>query len=146
MVDFLFNFYLEFRHLVFDDQEFKMKRSRMIDSFFKPRSSSGNGNGENTNAINNNDQHIEVQLTDEQTPNHGTSAPCPEYIAITLADLTKGLVRLGKNSIYLMADRLLRLVITLPISTKTTKRVFSAVKLAKTHTITKMGDGFCGAT
>jgi hypothetical protein len=51
MVDFLFIFYLPFRHLAFD-QEFKTKRLRTIDSFFKPRSSSGNGNSENTNAIN----------------------------------------------------------------------------------------------
>ena len=41
-----------------------------------------------------------------------------------------------------MVDRLLRLVITLPVSTATTERVFSAVKLAKTRTRTKMGDGF----
>ena len=72
MINFLFNFYLQFRHLAFD-QEFKMKRLRTIDSFFKPRSSSGNGNDENTNAINNNDRHIEP--TDEQTPNQGTFAP-----------------------------------------------------------------------
>ena len=47
-------------------------------------------------------------------------------------DLTKGLVRLDKNSIYPMVDRLLRLVITLLISTATTARVFLAVKLTKT--------------
>jgi hypothetical protein len=56
----------------------------------------------------------------------------------SLADITKGLVRLGKNSFYPMVDRLLRLVITLPVSTTTTERVFSAVKLAKTRTRTKM--------
>jgi hypothetical protein len=62
-----------FNCLVFD-QEFKMKRSRStrIDSYFKPGSSSGNGNGENTNAINSNDQHIEVQPIVEQTPVQGT--------------------------------------------------------------------------
>ena len=60
-----------------------------------------------------------------------------------LADLTKGLVRLVKNSIYPMVDRLIRSVITLPVSTATTERVYPAVKLAKTHIRTKMGDGLC---
>jgi hypothetical protein len=41
----------------------------------------------------------------------------------SLADLTSRLVKVGKASIYPMVDRLLRLVITLPIS---------AMKLIKT--------------
>jgi hAT family C-terminal dimerisation region len=41
-----------------------------------------------------------------------------------------------------MVDRLLRLLITLPISTATTERVFSAMKLIKTGLQNRMGDGF----
>ena len=43
---------------------------------------------------------------------------------------------------YSMVDRLLRLVITLPVSTVTTERVFSAMKLIKTRLQNKMGDDF----
>ena len=60
----------------------------------------------------------------------------------TLAALTSGLFKTGKYSSYPMVDRLLRLVLTLPVSTATTERCFSAMKLTKTHLICTMGDGF----
>jgi hAT family C-terminal dimerisation region len=60
----------------------------------------------------------------------------------SLADLTSRLVKVGKASIYPMVDRLLRLVITLPISTATTERAFSAMKLIKTGLRNRMGDDF----
>ncbi|XP_022682320.1 zinc finger MYM-type protein 1-like isoform X2 [Setaria italica] len=60
----------------------------------------------------------------------------------TLADLTSGLFKTGKYSSYPMVDRLLRLVLTLPVSTATTERCFSAMKLAKTRLRCTMGDGF----
>ena len=41
-----------------------------------------------------------------------------------------------------MVDRLLRLVLTLPVSTATTERCFLAMKLAKTRLTCTMGDGF----
>ena len=41
-----------------------------------------------------------------------------------------------------MVDRLLRLVLTLLVSTATTERCFSAMKLAKAHLRCTMGDGF----
>ena len=41
-----------------------------------------------------------------------------------------------------MVDRLLRLVITLPVSTATTERAFSAMKLVKTRLRNRMGDNF----
>uniref|UniRef100_A0A8R7PFZ6 HAT C-terminal dimerisation domain-containing protein n=1 Tax=Triticum urartu TaxID=4572 RepID=A0A8R7PFZ6_TRIUA len=41
-----------------------------------------------------------------------------------------------------MVDRLLRLVITLPVSTATTERAFLAMKLIKTHLRNRMGDDF----
>ena len=43
---------------------------------------------------------------------------------------------------YPMVDRLLRLVITLPVSTATAERAFSAMKIIKTRLRSKMGDDF----
>jgi hypothetical protein len=60
----------------------------------------------------------------------------------SLADLTAGLVKTGKVSMYSMVDRLLRLVITIPVSTATMERAFSAMKLIKTCLLNKMGDDF----
>ncbi len=63
-------------------------------------------------------------------------------ILSSLADLTSGLVKLGKDSSYPMVDRLLRLVLTLPVSTATTERAFSAMKIVKTRLRSKMGDAY----
>ena len=41
-----------------------------------------------------------------------------------------------------MIDRLIRLVLTLPISTATTERAFSAMKLLKTRLRNRMEDEF----
>ncbi|KAM3214800.1 hypothetical protein ACQJBY_067016 [Aegilops geniculata] len=60
----------------------------------------------------------------------------------SLADLTKGIVKTGKSSDYPMVERLLRLVIALPVSTATAERAFSAMKLVKTRLRSKMGDDF----
>ena len=60
----------------------------------------------------------------------------------TLAALTSGLFKTWKYSSYPMVDRLLRLVLTLLVSTATTERCFSAMKLAKTRLRCTMGDGF----
>ena len=60
----------------------------------------------------------------------------------TLAALSSGLFKTGKYSSYPMVDRLLRLVLTLPVSTATTEICFSAMQLAKTHLRCTMGDGF----
>jgi hypothetical protein len=60
----------------------------------------------------------------------------------SLADLTKGIIKTGKSSDYPMVERLLRLVLTLPVSTATAERAFSAMKLVKTRLRTKLGDDF----
>ena len=60
----------------------------------------------------------------------------------SLADLTSGLVKAGKNFVYPMVDRLLRLVLTLPVSTATTEHSFSAMKLIKTASRNRIGDEF----
>ena len=53
-----------------------------------------------------------------------------------------GLFKIGKAATYSMVDRLLRLVITLPVSTATTERAFSAMKLIKTRLRNRMGDDY----
>jgi hypothetical protein len=60
----------------------------------------------------------------------------------SLAHMIKELFKLGTSSMYPMVDRLLRLVVTLPVSTTTVMRVFSGVKLCKTRTRNKMGDDY----
>jgi hypothetical protein len=60
----------------------------------------------------------------------------------SLADLTSGLVKLVKDSSYPMVDKLLRLLLTLPVSTATTERVFPAMKFVKTRLRSKMGDAY----
>jgi hypothetical protein len=47
----------------------------------------------------------------------------------------------GKN-IYPLVDRLIRLILTLPISIATTERVFSAMKIVKTRFRNRMEDDF----
>ncbi|KAJ1270479.1 hypothetical protein BS78_06G054800 [Paspalum vaginatum] len=50
--------------------------------------------------------------------------------------------KINKASAYPMVDRLLRLVLTLPVSTATAERAFSAMRLVKTCLRNKMGDDF----
>ncbi|XP_075636666.1 uncharacterized protein LOC142608893 [Castanea sativa] len=51
----------------------------------------------------------------------------------TISELCRGLEISGKSKFYHLIDRLIRLVLTLPVSTATTERVFSAMKLLKTR-------------
>jgi hypothetical protein len=60
----------------------------------------------------------------------------------TLYELCRGLAISGKLKIYNSIDKLIRLVLTLPVSTATTKRVFSTMKLVKTRLRSKMKDEF----
>uniref|UniRef100_A0A8I6XU49 HAT C-terminal dimerisation domain-containing protein n=1 Tax=Hordeum vulgare subsp. vulgare TaxID=112509 RepID=A0A8I6XU49_HORVV len=60
----------------------------------------------------------------------------------SLADMTKGIIKTGKSSDYPMVERLLRLVITLSVSTATAERAFSAMKLVNTRLRSKLGDDF----
>ena len=46
----------------------------------------------------------------------------------------------GKSKIYFLIDRLIRLVLTLPVSTTTTERAFSTMKLLKTRLRNRMED------
>jgi ribosomal protein L31E len=52
------------------------------------------------------------------------------------------LVETEKAKIYYLIDRLLRLILTLPVSTATTERSFSAMKIIKNKLRNKMKAGF----
>ncbi|KAM3739955.1 hypothetical protein ACB098_08G062500 [Castanea mollissima] len=58
----------------------------------------------------------------------------------TISELCKGLEISRKSKFYHLIDRLIRLVLTLPVSTATTKQAFSAMKLLKTRLRNTMED------
>ena len=60
----------------------------------------------------------------------------------TISELCRKLQISRKSNIYFLIDRLIRLVLTLPVSTATTKRAFSAMKLLKTRLRNRMDDEF----
>ncbi|XP_074321978.1 uncharacterized protein LOC141659120 [Apium graveolens] len=60
----------------------------------------------------------------------------------TLSDLYLRLVDTGKATQYNLIYRLICLVLTLPVSTTTTERVFSIIKLVKTDLRNKMGEEY----
>ncbi|XP_021734874.1 uncharacterized protein LOC110701548 [Chenopodium quinoa] len=60
----------------------------------------------------------------------------------TLEEFCEHLAQTGKSNVYFLFDRLIRLVLTLPVSTATTKRAFSAMKIMKTRLRNKMEDEF----
>ena len=60
----------------------------------------------------------------------------------TISELCRGLQISEKSNIYFLIDRLIRLVLTLPISTTTTERAFLAMKLLKTRFRNRMEDEF----
>lgn len=61
-----------------------------------------------------------------------------------IQELCSSLVATEKKQIYYLIDRLLRLIMTLPVSTTTTERSFSAMKIIKTRLRNKMKVGFLG--
>ena len=60
----------------------------------------------------------------------------------TISELCRRLQISRKSNIYFLIDRLIRLVLILPVSTSTTNRAFSAMKLLKTRLRNRMEDGF----
>ncbi|XP_075670427.1 uncharacterized protein LOC142640237 [Castanea sativa] len=58
----------------------------------------------------------------------------------TISELCRGLKISGKSKIYFLIDRLIRLVLTPPVSTATTEQAFSAMKLLKTRLRNRMED------
>ena len=60
----------------------------------------------------------------------------------TISELCRGLQISGKSNIYFLIDRLIHLVLTLPVSTATTERAFLAMKLLKTRLRNRIEDEF----
>ena len=60
----------------------------------------------------------------------------------TLVDLCRCLVETGRHTIYNLIDRLLRLLITLPVSTASAEHAFSSMKIIKTRLRNKMEDDY----
>jgi len=60
----------------------------------------------------------------------------------TIQELCSCLASTGQNKKYFLIDKLLRLIMTLPVSTATTERSFSAMKIIKSKMRNKMGPGF----
>jgi len=49
----------------------------------------------------------------------------------SIADLCQELVETEKSTIYSLVDSLIRLILTFPVSTTTTERAFSMIKIVK---------------
>nr|KYP70421.1 hypothetical protein KK1_009638 [Cajanus cajan] len=60
----------------------------------------------------------------------------------TMQELCTCLATTKKSEVYYLIDRLLRLIMTLPVSTATTERSFSAMKIIKTRLRNKMEADF----
>jgi hypothetical protein len=60
----------------------------------------------------------------------------------TLIGLCQCLVETGRHAIFNLLDRLLRLLITLPVSTASAERAFSSMKIIKTRLRNKMEDDY----
>lgn len=60
----------------------------------------------------------------------------------SLSELCQALVETRKSEHFFLVDRLIRLVLTLPVSTATTERAFSAMNLVKTPLRNKMDNDF----
>ncbi|QHO00623.1 Zinc finger MYM-type protein [Arachis hypogaea] len=58
----------------------------------------------------------------------------------TISELCQGLMKTGKSLTYHLIDRLIRLVLTLPVSTATTERSFSVMNIVKNRLRNKMED------
>ncbi|BFG42427.1 hypothetical protein CerSpe_287010 [Prunus speciosa] len=79
----------------------------------------------------------QLKLYEADVPHH----PVLQKVS-TLSELCRGLVETKRSNRYYLIDRLIRLVLTLPVSTATTERAFSAMKLVKTALRNKMENEF----
>ena len=59
---------------------------------------------------------------------------------LTITSLCRCLVETGRDRIYNWIDRLLRLLVTLPVSTATAERAFSSLKIIKSRLRNRMED------
>ena len=63
-----------------------------------------------------------------------------------MQELCTCLATTKKSEVYYLIDRLLRLIMTLPVSTATTERSFSAMKIIKNKLRNKMEAEFLAST
>ena len=80
---------------------------------------------------------LELQHYELDVRNHPHLKNCS-----TLPELCIGLHAVGKSSTYPLLDRLIRLILTLPVSTATSERAFSTMKIVKTRFRNTMSDDF----
>ncbi|CAI0560365.1 unnamed protein product, partial [Linum tenue] len=74
---------------------------------------------------------------------HADAPTHPELQNLSsLAELCHGLAVTGKSTEFNLVDRLIRLILTLPVSTATGERAFSAMKIVKNRLRNKMNDDF----
>ena len=82
---------------------------------------------------------MKMQLSHYKLNNFGD----PEFKELSnISKLCEWLVRTRKSNIYHLVYRVIVLVLTLPVSTATTERSFSAMKIIKTRLRNKMEDDF----
>ena len=60
----------------------------------------------------------------------------------TLVDICQGFVETWWHRIFNLVDRLIRLLVTLPVSTATAERIFSVLKIVKTRLRNKIEDQY----
>ncbi|XP_015953224.1 uncharacterized protein LOC107477682 [Arachis duranensis] len=78
---------------------------------------------------------MQVQHYELDVPNHVELTNL-----CTISELCQGLTKIGKSLTYLLIDRLIRLVLTLPVSIATAERSFSAINIVKNRLRNKMED------
>ena len=67
----------------------------------------------------------------------------PEFQKLsTISELCQLLIKTRKSIVYPLIDKLICLVLTLPVSTATTEHAFSAMKIVKTRLRNRMEDDF----
>jgi hypothetical protein len=83
--------------------------------------------------------HLRLQLQHYEldVPNH----PKLKNMS-SIADFCQGLVETEKSTIYPLINRLIQLILTLPVSTTTTERAFLVMKIVKTRLRNRMEDDF----
>ena len=69
----------------------------------------------------------------------------PNYKKLTIFELGQWLVKANRSTTYQLVYRVVVLVLTLPVSTATTERSFSAMNIVKTRLRNKMEDDFLTA-
>ncbi|PPD94282.1 hypothetical protein GOBAR_DD08705 [Gossypium barbadense] len=83
--------------------------------------------------------HMKIQLEHFQLDAHQSTEL---QKASTVAELCQVLAKTNKSSIYHLFDRIIRLMLTLPVSIVTAKRAFSVMKIVKTRLCNRMEGDF----